>query len=356
MASSNEGGTAAAVAEQLGSMSIGKSGERKEDIEAKNTKPTTKNGTPTPTKMCSACGKKSNTLKKCTACKCVWYCDKKCQNKHRKVHKHECKRIRKELDQRGGKLDLGTELDIGPRGEVPPREECPICMHVLPIHTKLHLFFACCGKRICGSCSLQHQKRTGKLTCAFCRDRVPESGEEYFELLRNRVELNDRNALRNMGGYYGFGEHGVPVDQAKCIDLFRQAADLGCPSAHAQLGVFHSKGEMGLEQNEEEAHKYWKKAAEGGDLSSMYNVGSKEGRDGNDVAAMRNLRLAASGGYAPSMKTLIGCFENGLLQHGDLAETLQAKYAARAEMKSDDRDEYIEYLKITGEYKAEYDH
>jgi len=185
---------------------------------------------------------------------------------------------------------------------------------------------------------------------------VPESGEEYFELLRNRVELNDRNALRNMGGYYGFGEHGVPVDQAKCIDLFRQAADLGCPSAHAQLGVFHSKGEMGLEQNEEEAHKYWKKAAEGGDLSSMYDVGSKEGRDGNHIAAMRNLRLAASGGYAPSMKTLIGCFENGLLQHGDLAETLQAKYAARAEMKSDDRDEYIKYLKITGEYKAEYDH
>ena len=51
---------------------------------------------------------------KCRACKCVWYCDKECQNKHWKEHKKECKRIKKELDKRGGKLDLGTELDVGP--------------------------------------------------------------------------------------------------------------------------------------------------------------------------------------------------------------------------------------------------
>ena len=44
-----------------------------------------------------------------------------------------------------------------------------------------------------------------------------------------------------------------------------------------------------------------------------------------------------------------------MFHHGDLAETLQAMYRARAEMKSEDRDQYIEYLKRTGEYEAEYD-
>ena len=55
------------------------------------------------------------------------------------------------------------------------------------------------------------------------------------------------------------------------------------------------------------------------------------------------------------MEGLIECFEDGLLHHGDLAETLRAFYLARAEMKSDDRDEFIEYLKENGEYKEEYE-
>ena len=91
MASTEQDGTAATTVEQLGSMSL-KSVERKDDDEAN--KPTTKNGTPTLTLLCSACGKKPNSLKKCNGCKCVWYCDKECQNKHRKEHKHECRPIK----------------------------------------------------------------------------------------------------------------------------------------------------------------------------------------------------------------------------------------------------------------------
>ena len=94
-------------------MSLGESTEKKDSETGTNTK----NGTPTKKEMCSACGKKSSTLMKCRACKCVWYCDKDCQNKHWKEHKTECKPIKKELDKRGGKLDLGTEEDIGPLGK-----------------------------------------------------------------------------------------------------------------------------------------------------------------------------------------------------------------------------------------------
>ena len=362
MPSTKEDGTATAAAEQLGSVSLGESGERK-DNGAKNNEGENE----VPTKMCSACGKKSDALKKCNGCKCVWYCDKKCQNKHRKEHRKECKVIMKELDKRGGKLDLGEELDIGPLGKLPPREGCPICMHALPIHPMLSAYSNCCGKTVCGSCDYQHKMKTGEenekraqkkqptvpRTCEFCREPVPE--QEILAPLRKRVELKDPEALFNIALHYGEGGLGLQVDQVKCIELLRESADLGFPDAQYQLGNYYDDGEMGLERNEAEALKYWKKAAEGGDLDARHNLGGIEFRSDNHLAAMRHWRLAASGGFKKSMGALILCFEDGFLRHDDLAETNRAFYRSRAEMKSEGRDQYIKHLKETGQYGAGYD-
>ena len=354
MTSSQEHGTAAAAAEQLGSMSIAESAERKGNDAGKN-EDAEEHGTPTKN-MCSKCERKSDALKKCTACKCVWYCDKDCQNKHWKEHKKECRPIKKELDKRGGKLDLGTEEEVGPLGKLPPQEECPICMHTLPLHPKLTGYAACCGKNLCGGCNLQHQiKRGEEATCAFCRTAVPESEEQYLPLLSKRVKLKDPTALQHMAMAYRYGHYGLPVDQAKCVELMRQSADLGNPDAHFLLGSFYDKGKMGLERNDEEARKFWERAAEGGHLASLCNLGVRRGSNGDHVASMRHFRLCASGGYKSSMDNLISSFEFGLLHHGDLAETLQAFYRARAELKSEGRDQYIKYLKLAGEYREEYD-
>jgi hypothetical protein len=112
---------------------------------------------------------------------------------------------------------------------------------------------------------------------------------------------------------------------------------------------------MGLEQNEEEGDKYWKEAAEGGYLVARHHLGNKEIGNGNNVAAMRHWRLSASGGYRRSMDNLIACFEEGLLHHGNLAESLRAFYRSRDEMKSEGRNQYIAYLKSTGKYHEAYD-
>ena len=56
-----------------------------------------------------------------------------------------------------------------------------------------------------------------------------------------------------------------------------------------------------------------------------------------------------------SMNSLISCFRNGLLHHEDLAETVQAMYRATAEMKSEDRNKYIQHLKMTGAYDVSMD-
>ena len=372
MASSRGGGTAAA-AEQLGSMSLGDSAERKDN----GTGSTAKSGT-TPTKLlCSACGKKSDALMKCRACKCVWYCDKDCQNKHWKEHKKECRPIKQILDNRGGKLDVGTEKDLGPLPDLPPREECPICMRMLPFHDSLRMYKTCCGKNLCVACHFQHQMKRSEQavasTCAFCREPMSVSDdnerslqgidlgvkrqpdEEVLVRLSKRVELKDPDALLCMALAHGRGELGLPVDQGKCIELLRESAGLGLSGALYQLGQCYQNGKMGLEQNKEKGQKYLEKAAEGGHLTSKHNLGCGEWETGDRVAAIRHWQLAAAGGFKNSLNNVILSFQEGLLHHGDLSKALQAFYLARAEIKSDDRDKYIAYLKLKGEYKEEHD-
>ena len=261
----------------------------------------------------------------------------------------------KELDKRGGKLDVGTEKDVGPLGKVPQREECPICMLVLPLHEALQSYHVCCGNTICGGCDIHHQMKSGeRRTCAFCRTAPPKTDEEIFARTLKRAELKDPDALLSMAMDNGYGRCGLPVDQAKCIDLLRESAGLGCSTAQFQLGNHHDNGEMGLERNKEEALKYWKEAAEGGDVHARHNLACGEWENGDHVAAMRHFRLAASAGYRKSMHNLILCFELGFFHHSDLAETLKAMYFAKAEMKSKGRAHFIDYLKRTGEYKEEY--
>ena len=342
MPSTKEDGTA--LAGELSSMS-----------EPENNEDADTNGTPT--KFCSACEKESDTLMKCRDCKCVWYCDAACQKRHWKEHKKECKPIKKELAKRGGKLDLGTEEDIGPLGKLPPREECPICMRALPLHETLQLYMVCCGKNICCGCDFQHtMKSEGARACAFCRTAEPESDEEILVRLGKRVERKDPTALHNLACAHGYGRFGLPVDQAKCIDILRQSAGLGCAVAQYQIGIYYHTGAMGLEQNKEEAIKWWKKAAEGGDFHAQHNLGTIEYTNGNHAAAMRHWCFTASGGKRSSMDALIECFRHGQLHHSDLAETLQAMYRARDELKSEDRDKYIVYLKMTGEYDPDLDY
>ena len=311
------------------------------------------------TKLCASCGKSSNTLKYCNGCKCVWYCDKDCQMRHRREHKNDCKLIEKELAKRGGKLRLGTERDLGPLPELSPREECQICMRAMPLHEKLLFYFPCCGKTVCGGCEYQHEmKRREQVvppSCAFCRTAQVESAEEDLARTRKRAELKDPHAVYNMAVAYGTGRRGLPLDMAKCHDLLHQAAGLGYVHAQYQLGLYHHFGNRGLERSEGKALEYFKVAAEGGHILARHSVGCMAHANGDILATMRHLRVAASGGYLRSKADLMRCFKDGLFHHSDLAATLQAMYLARADMRSEGRDKFIERLKEIGEYDEECD-
>lgn len=230
-------------------------------------------------------------------------------------------------------------------------------MRALPIHVALHMYFSCCGKTICCGCNHEHQMKSPETrnSCAFCRTALPKNAEALLARLGKRIERNDSTALLNMSGHYGNVWHGLPVNEAKSIELLRKSVALGCPAAKYKLAHFHENGAMGLEQNKHEACKHYKEAAEEGIVYAWHSLGRIEEENGDRVAAMCHWRLSASWGHRRSTATLIEYFEYGLLHHGDLAETLQSAYRARAELKSDGRDQYIAHLKETGEYEAEYE-
>ena len=88
----------------------------------------------TASRYCAECGKEEggvSSLKACTSCKLVKYCDATCQRNHWKKHKKQCK-------QRAAEL-----RDEALFKDPPPKEDCPICFHldsyrVLYFHPRLY--------------------------------------------------------------------------------------------------------------------------------------------------------------------------------------------------------------------------
>ena len=72
---------------------------------------------------CANCGKEKGgaSLKACTACKLVKYCNVNCQRNHWQKHKKECKRH-------------ATEIRVEALFNDPPaKEDCPICFLPMPV-------------------------------------------------------------------------------------------------------------------------------------------------------------------------------------------------------------------------------
>ena len=91
-------------------------------------------------------GVKLNT---CNACKSVRYCDVKCQNEHRSMHKQECKKRAAE----------SHDEILFKQPESSHFGDCPICFLPLSLQTTESTLMVCCSKIICNGCSYFNTKR-----------------------------------------------------------------------------------------------------------------------------------------------------------------------------------------------------
>ena len=276
---------------------------------------------------CANCGKgeeSSDSLKACTACKMVNYCNRECQLAHRSQHKKACRKRAAELH------------DKALFKEPPPPNDCPICFLPLPSAVPA-TFFTCCGTNIYEGCVFAVAKTGAKKLCPICRTPPSRSDEEEVRRTEKLMEKGNRRAFYQLAAYYREGIKGMPQDQAKANELYLKAGELGCAEAYYNLGIMYSNG-RGVTIDKKKAKNYYELAAINGDISAMYHLGRMEGQDGNFDRAMKHSLIAASAGHELSLDVIKKGFMHGLVTKDEYANTLREYQKSQDEMKSEARD------------------
>jgi hypothetical protein len=281
---------------------------------------------------CAACGDSDyggGSLKACSACDLVKYCNRACQVAHRPAHKKACKNRLAEL--------FDDKLFKQP----PPNEDCPICYLRLPIEGGQRMYQACCGKMLCYGCvdaNMVAAADTEKFKCVFCRTQASSSDEEVIERTKKRVEANDAVAMYNLGTYYHYGAMGLRQDQhAKALELYHKSARLGNHHAHFNLSVCYQTGSIGEKDTGKEIY-HKQLAAMAGNVKARCNLGMDEGNAGNMDRAYKHLMISANGGCALSIEAVQEGYKSGFVTKDDYTKTTRAYDNSIDEMKSDDRD------------------
>ena len=316
--------------------------------------------------FCSNCGKTGDDLKGCNSCRCIRYCSAKCQKKHWKHHKADCRRIKAALSDETRTEDYCVDLtearadSSGLFDQPPPPPECAICMMPVPCDDGVTSSKApCCGTITCNACYMESvkakeivnmkraQKKQSPLPhcCEFCRAPAPigigvsDSELVSFSLkaITAKAEKNDPEAVYELALAHKSGS-GVPVNEKRALELTKRAADLGSTAAQYSLGLSYYQGRYGLEVDEGKAWDLWESAAKAGNVESRHMLGRTEYSKKNLIDAVRHWHIAAASGYSLSMDALIMFFERGALRHKDLAKSLRARDKACLETRSDIRD------------------
>jgi TPR repeat protein len=281
-------------------------------------------------RQCAACGDSDDgggSLKTCTACNLVKYCNRTCQVAHRTAHKKACKKRLAEL--------FDEKLFKQP----PPNEDCPICYLRLPIEGNQSMYQSCCGKMLCGGCVYANTVAaadTEKGKCVFCRTETASSDELHIERIKKRVEANDAQAMINLGTYYRLGTMGLRQDNAKALELLHKSAKLGQHFAH-HLSVCYQNGDI-VEIDTRKATYLRQLGAMAGNVHARYNLGCAEYNAGNMDRANKHWMISANDGCDSSMKKVQEGYKSGVVTKDDYTKTTRAYGNSIDEMKSDDRD------------------
>ena len=285
---------------------------------------------------CASCGKAEVDdvkLKKC-GCDLVKYCNINCQKNHRLQHKKACKKRLAELRDQS----LFTMPDGSHDGE------CPICCLPLSLDPKKSIFMGCCSKIICDGCDYTNQNREIEAglqqRCAFCREPMPESEEEYDKRCMKRIKKNDPAAMNHMG----YKHYHCEGNYETALEYLTKAAELGDACAHYNLSIMYDEG-RGVEKDTEKEIYHLGEAAIGGHPWARHNLGAIEVDNGRFERAKKHFIIAANLGYHNSLKCLRQLYADGHASKEDYADALRAYQAAVDATKTPERKKAEEAVK-----------
>ena len=176
------------------------------------------------------------------------------------------------------------------------------------------------------------------MKCPFCRVPTPTSGEDMIERYEKRMEMDNAEAIRNLGCFYYEGKHGMPQDRAKALELWHRAGELGSAKSYYNLGNAYYYG-TGVERDIELAKHYFELAAIGGEVSARYNLGILEKRVGDMCRALKHYMIAVGCGDNGSLEKIREFYMNGHATKDDYAKALRLCQEYVGRIKSDQRDE-----------------
>jgi tetratricopeptide (TPR) repeat protein len=126
---------------------------------------------------CDACGKE-NPSKRCSRCRCTFYCSVECQQEHwtKSNHKGECRPYLELKKQMSGVHTLSTEES---EHVEPVNTCCSICLDE-PIVNQIVL--KDCHHAFCLTCLMEWQKYKKNEACPMCRQAIEKTvAEEAFD-------------------------------------------------------------------------------------------------------------------------------------------------------------------------------
>jgi tetratricopeptide (TPR) repeat protein len=213
--------------------------------------------------------------------------------------------------------------------------DCPICCLPLPIDISKSGLMGCCSNFLCKGCHYANMKREEKAglqrRCAFCREPLPKTDEEFDEYRMERIKKNDPVAIWQMGKQlYREGKYEI------ALEYLTKAAELGDADSYHSLSVMYAQGH-GVDKDAEKYVYHLEQAAIGGHPEARHNLGCIEGNNGRYERSRKHFIIAANLGYHNSLSNLMTLYKNGHASKEDYADALRAYQAAVEATKSAER-------------------
>lgn len=161
---------------------------------------------------------------------------------------------------------------------------------------------------------------------------VPQNQEEaekwYLEGVSNRMRnsRSRQNKHHILAQYFEHGQDRMKRDPIKAVKWYRRAADEGDVSSMYQLAKLYEMGE-GVDKDSDKAIEWYTKAAEAGHRAALLTLGTKYFYGSGDFKDVEKglewYRKAAEAGYHQAIQRLAEIYEKGLEVEKDPAEAVK---------------------------------